>query len=118
MKPSLIPDGKISRAVREGIALREKLLADGMDEQVADTIVGQGLKAAWSDSVGQSGRHWGYYCNTCRDTGWRMVPGDEERWKTLYGADAVCPDFARKCEPCNWQNRERELRAKTKAMSA
>lgn len=115
MKKTLVPDGKISRAVREGLELREKMLADGMDELEVDRIVGKGLQAAWGDSIGQSGRFWGYYCNECKDTGWIETAPDVERIRRLYGEDGACHPFYLKCDPCRWQNSEREVRAKQKA---
>lgn len=118
MKTALIPDGKISRAIREGLDLRGKLLADGMAEEEADRIVGQGLKAAWQDSTGESTRAWFYYCDRCKDTGWIEVEPNWPRLRRLYGADAPrIPDF-RKCDPCRWQNRQREIAMQQKSSRA
>lgn len=115
MTTPIIPDGKISRAVREGLELRGKLLADGMDETEADRIVGQGLKAAWQDSVGNIERSWGFYCNQCQDTGWIEVAPDVQRLNRLYGANGAAHPFYKKCEPCRWQNRQREIASERKA---
>lgn len=115
MKSPLIPDGKISRAVRDGLELRTKLLADGMDETEADRIVGQGLKSAWADSIGQSGRFWGYYCDRCHDSGWYEIASDVERLNRLYGENGAAHPVYAKCDPCRWQTRERENRAEQKA---
>jgi hypothetical protein len=113
---TLVLDGKISRAVREGLELRQKLLVDGMPETEADRIIGQGLKAAWGDSIGQNTRSpWAYYCYPCKDTGWIEIEPDRHRLRRLYGEGGHVPAFYRKCEPCHWQDRERDLRAKQKA---
>lgn len=112
MKP-ILPDGLISRAVREGLELREKLLADGMDIAEADRIVGEGLRAAWIQSTQRftaGERIWHYYCQRCRDSGWIGVDPDVPRLQRLYGTDAAMIPDHRKCDPCPWQHKERESR--------
>lgn len=112
---SLVPDGKISRAVREGLTLRAKLLADGMEESEADEIIGQGLKGAWGNSIGQSGRVWHYYCERCKDTGWSEIAPDAERLDRLYGPGGAAHSAHVKCDPCPWQERERRQRDEQQA---
>lgn len=114
MKRALVPDGKISRAVRDGLALRDKFIADGMDETEINRIIGEGLKGAWQDSLGQqAGRVWRYLCDCCKDTGWSEIAPDRERLDRLYGDGGAAHPAYVKCDPCPWQNRERERRAES-----
>jgi hypothetical protein len=113
MKP-LIPDGKISRAVAEGLKLRGELLAGGMAQEEADRIVGQGLKAAWA------GRDepWHYYCEKCTDTGWIIEPpgyAARQRLERLYGANAQAQDYMQACDPCHWRDKKRAERPRDAA---
>lgn len=115
-KKSLIPDGLISRAVREGLILRKQLLADGMAEAEADRIVGHALKKAWQTSV-KSEREdpWHYYCAHCKDTGWIIGPPsaqEQQRLQCLYGDNPQHQDYMTKCDPCRWIERERAQRRK------
>ena len=83
---AIIPDGIISRAVREAIELRGKLITGGMLEPEADRIVGEGLQAAWVQSTKRftSGeRIWSYYCTRCHDTGWIECLPDMARLRKL-----------------------------------
>jgi hypothetical protein len=115
MAKSLIPDGKISRAIREGLALRKRLLADGMPEAEVDAIVGQGLKGAWQDSTKRVGdeRDWTYRCGKCCDSGWIIVKPsymEQKRLARLYGDNASHQDYMQACDPCRWREDEREKR--------
>ncbi len=104
---TLIPDGKISRAVREGLELRAKLLADGVDEAEADRIVGQGLKGAW---LGRD-EPWHYFCEKCKDSGWIIVPPsywELQRLERMYGEHPQHQDYMQACDPCHWRERQRK----------
>lgn len=112
MKRPLVPDGKISRAVREGLILRKQLLADGVPEEEADRIVGQGLKGAWEHKTGRTDP-WHYYCDHCKDTGWRLTRPtyvEMQRLIRLYGEDPQYQPYYVKCEPCKYVDRQREER--------
>lgn len=115
MKRPLIPDGLISRAIREGIMLRRKLIDGGMSQADADQIVGQGLKAAWEQSRKMDcAEDTGYYrCPKCHDSGWLIVKPsymEQKRIARLYGDDAKTQDYMQKCDPCAWLEHERAQR--------
>lgn len=108
MKKAFVP-GKISIAVREGLALRAQLLADGVPEVEADHIVGQGLKAVWQ----QRDEPWHYYCLPCKDSGWRIVePSYMERQRLirLYGETPQNQNYLQACDPCPWRDLQRAKR--------
>lgn len=108
----LIPDGKISRAVREGLILRKKLLDGGMDQAEADRIVGQGLKGAWQ-SGNERTEPWHSLCRTCNDSGWIIVEPsyvEKQRLTRMYGDPSKCQSYMRACDPCPWREQEREKR--------
>lgn len=115
MKRALIADGKITRAVKEGLETRARLIAEGTDEVDADRIVGESLRRAWGNSIGQDGREWRYYCERCKDTGWSEIAPDGARLDRLYGPGGASHPFYVKCEPCAWQNRERDRRVSPSA---
>ena len=105
-----IPDGKITRAVREGLELRGKLLADGMSQEAADEIVGAGLKAVWQSDRAEP---WHYYCEKCKDSGMVIVrPSytEQRRLVQMYGDDPAHQDYMAQCDPCHWRDRERGRR--------
>lgn len=114
MGKPLIPDGKISRAIREGLVLRAQLIRDGMDEVEVDRIVGQGLKGAWRQST-QSDRDepWHSLCRKCNDSGWLIVEPsymEKQRLVRMYGPDPQYQSYMQACDPCLWREREREKR--------
>lgn len=116
MKRPLIPDGKISRAIREGLLLRKQMIADGTPIEEVDRVVGVALKRAWQDSV-KSDRTdpWRYYCSACKDTGWRHARPtyvEQQRLERLYGDDPQHQGYVVKCDPCPWMEMEREKRRK------
>lgn len=102
-------DGPITTALKAGIELRAKLIADGTPEHEADHIVGQGLKAVMGNPRNQA---WRFYCERCRDTGMMEVVPDLERMTKLYGPNPQMQPTYRPCEPCLWRTREREKRRK------
>lgn len=116
MDKPILPDGVISRSVREGLKLRRQLLDDGTPEHEADRIVGQGLKAAWEHSTGRAsdaeitGK---YLCGKCFDSGWLIVQPsylERKRLAHLYGDNPQHQDYMAKCEPCPWIDSERRKR--------
>ncbi len=112
-RKSLIPDGKISRGVREGLAMRATLLKMGTPEADVDRQVGQVLKRAWQASLQSTRTVWHYVCARCKDTGWVNVdPSVEEleRLTSLYGPGPPHEGYVIRCEPCLWNQREREKR--------
>lgn len=99
--------GAIIAAIRAAITLRAQLLADGMPPDQADVIVGKGLESVMGNPRSEP---WHFLCPSCHDTGWREVApstAEAERLSRLYGD---IPQDARlvKCEPCRWQQRERQ----------
>jgi hypothetical protein len=107
----LIPDGKISRAIREGLILRKRLIADGLSPYEADQIVGQGLKGAWAH--GERTEPWHSVCERCKDSGWIIVKPsymEQKRLQRLYGDDPQHQDYMQACDPCRWREQEREKR--------
>lgn len=101
--------GEITKALEDAIALRKALIADGTPEHEADYIAGQGLKAVLGNT-----RHerWRFYCDDCRDTGWRLVETHDPRVGEFYGSGGSAHGTYVKCDPCRWMQKEREKRAK------
>lgn len=99
--------GEITKALEDAVALRKALIADGTPEHEADRIAGQGLKAVLANP-----RHerWRFYCEDCRDTGWRTVESADPRVGEFYGAGGTAHGHVGKCDPCRWMKLEREKR--------
>lgn len=99
--------GEITKALEDAITLRKALIADGTPEAEADYIAGQGLKAVMGNT-----RHerWRFYCDECRDTGWRTVETTDPRVEQFYGSGGSAHGHVVKCEPCRWNQMEREKR--------
>lgn len=111
----VIPDGLISRAVRQGIAKRRELIDAGTPEPEADRIVGADLKAAWErSSKAPCEEERGFYvCKACHDSGWIVVTPtyyEQIRLKRVYGENPQTQSHMRKCDPCPYLEREREKR--------
>lgn len=105
-------EGPITKALREGLKLRQRLLADGTTEVEADRIVGQGLKAVLENPRKET---WRFLCVACRDTGMvEAQPSEDEmaRLIKLYGPNPQYQSYVIPCEPCRWRQREREKRRK------
>lgn len=101
-------EGPITKALMAAVDLRRKMLDDGMSAAEVDRIVGQGLQ-----SVLGSQREWRFYCEHCRDTGWinvRPSPEEEARLLRLYGSVDQAQGYVVKCEPCKWNQMQREQR--------
>lgn len=116
MGKPLIPDGLISRAVREGLVKRKALIDAGRTEAEADLLVGQDLKRAWEVSSKQpstaddTGK---YLCGKCFDSGWIVTKPTywtQIKLKRLYGENPQHQDYMTKCDPCAWIDSERRKR--------
>lgn len=115
MRRLTIPDGKIHRAVAAAIKMRETLIADGMAEPEVDRVVGEGLKAAWTDSLGGSlpNEPWYYVCEKCKDNGVIVVQPsymELKRLTRMYGENPQDQDYMAVCDPCAYRDRERTRR--------
>lgn len=112
----LIPDGLISRAVREGLARRKDLIAEGRTEAEADLLVGRDLKRAWEVSTKQpsAAEDTGHYlCGKCFDSGWIVTKPTywtQITLKRMYGENPQSQDYMTKCDPCAWIESERRKR--------
>ena len=106
-----LPDGKITRAVVAAIAKREKLVAEGMDVEVIDTLIGADLKAVWQASRNEP---WHYYCERCKDSGMIVVQPtyvEQKRLARLYGDNPQYQDYMQPCDPCHWRDMQRANRS-------
>lgn len=110
------PEGVISKAIREGLALRQQMLADGTPAAEVDRVVGQALKGAWECStqqVSDADIRGFYRCGKCFDTGWiNTEPSYMERQRLvrLYGDNPQYQGYLAKCDPCPWLDEERRKR--------
>ena len=113
VKPSKpTPDGPITTALIEAVKMRREMLDAGHLPEYVDHEVGKGLKALLANPRPEP---WRFLCDRCHDTGWSSVrPSAETEAKLLqmYGSTENSHGYYVKCEPCPWNQREREKRRK------
>lgn len=108
-KPPTV-DGPITKALLEAVAMRRQMLDAGHLPEYVDHEVGKGLKALLGNKREEP---WRFLCPRCHDTGWSPVrPSveEEKRLMTMYGSTDNSHGYSVKCEPCPWNQREREKR--------
>jgi len=111
MKKTELPkDGPITKALDEAVVMRRQMLDAGSPADQVDYAIGQGLKALLGNKREEP---WHFICPRCRDTGWSEVrPSAEEeaRLMRLYGSTTEHQGYVVKCDPCRWNQKEREKR--------
>ena len=113
MKPTQPPvEGPITKALIEAVKMRREMLDAGHLPEYVDHEVGKGLKALLGNTRPEP---WRFYCDRCHDTGWSPVrpsAAEEARLVTMYGTAEESHGYSVKCEPCPWNQQEREKRRK------
>jgi hypothetical protein len=105
-------DGPITKALVEAVAMRRQMLDAGHPEAEVDYLVGQGLKTLLGN---KRELPWRFLCERCHDTGWSPVrpsSDTEAKLQAMYGTTENSHGYYVKCDPCPWNNREREKRRK------